>query len=166
MRAAGLLSIAAGLAALAVATPAFAAPGVRGSVEQVQVTGAPHGARIALAQHGHRAQARRAGALGGVVFRHVRPGAGYRVKVAGARKPSKAVRVLSTRSAPPSTKLYGQAIPAGGYGYLTTRDGTRLAINVILPGPADQGPYPTVVEYSGYGYADPTGGESSIQAVY
>ena len=65
--------------------------------------------------------------------------------------------MLSDRSAPPSTKLYDQTIPAGGYGYLTTRDGTKLAINVQLPGPADDGPYPTLVEYSGYGYANPAG---------
>jgi predicted acyl esterase len=166
MRAVGLTFIAAGLASLAVATPAFAAPVVRGSVEQVQVTGAPHGARVVLLHKGKRVAARRAGQLGGALFRNVRPGAGYRVRIAGRRAPSRAVRVLSTRSAPPSTKLYGQKLPAGGYGYLTTRDGTKLAINVILPGPADQGPYPTLVEYSGYGYADPTGGESSIQAIY
>ena len=87
MRAVGSLFIATGLASLAVAAPAFAAPVVRGSVEQVQVTGAPHGARVVLQKRGHRVAARRAGRLGGVVFRHVRPGAGYRVKVAGARMP-------------------------------------------------------------------------------
>jgi predicted acyl esterase len=37
-----------------------------------------------------------------------------------------------------------------GYGYLETRDGTTLSVQVVLPGPADEGPYPTVVEYSGY----------------
>jgi predicted acyl esterase len=71
--------------------------------------------------------------------------------------------VLSTRSAPPSTKIYDQAIPASGYGYLRTRDGTRLAINVRLP--AGPGPYPTVVEYAGYDYANPKGGGGSIAAI-
>ncbi|HEY8582403.1 MAG TPA: CocE/NonD family hydrolase, partial [Capillimicrobium sp.] len=51
------------------------------------------------------------------------------------------------------------------YGYLTTRDGTKLAINVQLPGPASEGPYPTLVEYAGYGYANPAGPESGIAAV-
>ena len=41
-----------------------------------------------------------------------------------------------------------------GYGYLTTRDGTKLAIDVRLPAAR---PYPTLIEYSGYGYADPAG---------
>jgi hypothetical protein len=113
MRAVGSLFIAAGLASLAVAAPAFAAPVVRGSVEQVQVTGAPDGARVVLLHKGKRVAVRRAGDLGGALFRHVRPGPGYRVRVAG-RRPSRAVSVLSTRSAPPSTKRYGQKLPAGG----------------------------------------------------
>ena len=71
--------------------------------------------------------------------------------------------MLSTRSAPPSTKRYRQKLPKSGYGYLTTRDGTKLAINVQLP--SGPGPFPTLVEYSGYGYADPDGGESSIAAI-
>ena len=81
-----------------------------------------------------------------------------RYTVAGRR-----VRVLSDRSAPPSTRLYRQRIPRTGYGYLTTRDGTKLAINVRTP--AGPGPYPTLVEYSGYGYANPDGAESSISAI-
>ena len=71
--------------------------------------------------------------------------------------------MLRDRAAPPSTQGYGQRIPASGYGYLTTRDGTKLAIDVRLP--AGAGPYPTVVEYSGYAYANPDGGESSIAQV-
>jgi hypothetical protein len=54
MRAVGSTFIAAGLASLVVAAPAFAAPVVRGSVEQVQVTGAPDGARVVLLHKGKR----------------------------------------------------------------------------------------------------------------
>ncbi len=135
---------------------AHASPVVRGSVEQVQVTGAKPGARITLTRDGKRVAAQRAGALGGAVFRKLKPGRGYRVY-------RTTVRVLPDRSAPPSTKGYGQQIPASGYGYLTTRDGTKLAINVRLP--AGPGPYPTLVEYSGYGYANPDGAESSISQI-
>jgi uncharacterized protein len=46
-------------------------------------------------------------------------------------------------------------LAAGGFGYITTRDGTTLSANVLLPGPADEGPYPTVVEYSGYSPSNP-----------
>ena len=37
------------------------------------------------------------------------------------------------QAAPPDTGVYGQSIPSDGYGYLTTRDGTKLAINVHPP---------------------------------
>ncbi len=71
--------------------------------------------------------------------------------------------MLSLRSAPPSTKIYQQSLPTSGYGYLTTRDGTRLAIDVHVPG--GSGPYPTLIEYAGYGYADPAGPESGISQI-
>ena len=82
--------------------------------------------------------------------------------------------MLSTQSAPPSTATYDQAIPSSGYGYLTTRDGTELSLYVhppqdvtkVLPGvqlpPIPSGPTPTLIEYSGYGYADPAGPQSGI----
>ena len=134
----------------------------RGSVEQVQVTGARHGAKLALLdRHGHARATQRAGKLGGAVFRGVAPGGGYRVRQGAAR--TRPFTVLTTRSAPPSTKRYGQKIPASGYGYLTTRDGTQLAIDVHLP--SGSGPYPTLVEYSGYGYANPDGPQSSIAPI-
>jgi uncharacterized protein len=138
------------LLALAAPSTAAAALRVTGSVEQVHVTGARPGAKLTL---GHRTQ--RAGKLGGAVFRHVEPGV-HRLR-------GKRVRVLPARSAPPSTKGYRQKLPKRGYGYLTTRDGTKLAINVHLP--SGPGPYPTLVEYSGYGYANPDGAESSIGAI-
>jgi dipeptidyl aminopeptidase/acylaminoacyl peptidase len=127
----------------------------RGSVEQVYVTGAKRGAKLTLERHGHRVARQRAGRLGAAVFRDLRPG---HYRLAGKR-----IRVLRDIARPPSRRLYRQRIPKKGYGYLTTRDGTKLAINVHLP--SGKGPYPTVVEYSGYGYANPAGGESSIAAV-
>ena len=48
---------------------------------------------------------------------------------------------------------------------MTTRDGTSLALDVHLPGPVANGPYPTLLEYSGYGYADPAGPESGISQI-
>ena len=41
------------------------------------------------------------------------------------------------------------------FGYVTMRDGVQLSVNIRLPGPPDEGPYPTVVEYSGYGPSNP-----------
>jgi predicted acyl esterase len=150
---------------LVAATPASAALNARGSARQVQVTGAKPGERLQLVdRRGRIVAARRARALGGVVFRNVAPGRGYRVR---ARRGERSDRfsVMSNRAAPPRRAIYDQQLPAPGYGYVRTRDGTRLAINVQLPGPVGEGPYPTLVEYSGYGYANPAGGESSIAAI-
>ena len=104
----------------------------------------------------------KAGSLGGAVFRTLKPGGGYRVATAAGKK-SKPVTVLSNRSAPPSTSIYNQKIPTSGYGYVTTRDGTKLALDVHLPAGATPGggPYPTLFEYAGYGYADPFNGPDS-----
>ena len=66
---------------------------------------------------------------------------------------------------PPSLYTDEQTLlPAGGFGYITTRDGTTLSANVVLPGPADGGPYPTVVEYSGYQPSDPD--SADLAALY
>jgi uncharacterized protein len=143
---------------------ASAALTVRGSAEQVQVTGARPGARVALVGRGGADVAvQRGGALGGVVFRDVDPGRGYRVRQGRTR--SRPVTVFSTRSAPPSTRGYRQRVPKEGFGYLTTRDGTKLAIDVRLPAGGGAGPYPTLIEYSGYGYANTAGAQSGISPI-
>jgi uncharacterized protein len=166
-RLAGALALVAAMlfgAAGASAAPAKVAFTARGSVEQVQVTGADAGQRLKLInRRGKVVDSQRAGSLGGIVFRHVKPDDGYRVGQSGGGK-SPTLRVLPDRSAPPSTSIYDQALPTG-YGYLKTRDGTKLAIDVRLPGPANAGPYPTLIEYSGYGYANPNGPESGIQPI-
>ena len=146
----------------------------RGSVEQVYATGVHRGAKVTLLdRQGRQLKTKQADALGGVLFRKLKPGKGYRLQV-GARGPrSGPLRVLTTRSAPPSAGVYEQQIPASGYGYLTVRDGTRLAIDVhppqdvasVAPGLApapSAGPTPTLIEYSGYGYANPAGPESGL----
>ena len=54
----------------------------------------------------------------------------------------------------PTTATAPQAI-GPGFGYVTTRDGTTLSVNVMLPGAPESGPYPTVIEYSGYDPSNP-----------
>ncbi len=159
---------------LLAASPAVAAPSFEaaGSVEQVYVTGLDGGQRATLSdRRGDRVAARSANPMGGLLFRNVDPGRGYRVEAGG--ETSGRLRVLSARSAPPDTSIYEQEIPTRGYGYLTTRDGTRLAINVHPPEDVtdafgitvpslSSGKRPTLIEYGGYGYADPAGPESGI----
>jgi len=126
---------------------------VHGSVRQVYVTGAEPGAGLELLDQDAQPVAHgMADAAGSVLFRDVTPGAGYRVEV-GSDTPTKPVTVRDDD--PPNRALYTRQRIGPGYGYLTTRDGTKLAINVKLPGPPDAGPYPTVIEYSGYDPANP-----------
>ena len=163
------------LTATAVAAPAFTA---RGSVEQVYVTGATPGAQLSLLNGAGKTIATRpVNSLGGVLFRNVPPAAGYRVRPAAGGEASSPLTVLSKTPAPSSTSIYNQSLPTDGYGYMTTRDGTKLAVNVhppqdvadVLPLPdgvelptLPAGPTPTLIEYSGYGYADPAGPQSGI----
>jgi uncharacterized protein len=121
---------------------------------------------------------RNANDLGGLLFRNVPPGDGYRLRVATTGETSEPLKVLTTQSAPPSTEIYNQDIPSDGYGYLSTRDGTKLAysvhppsdvanaLGIDLPNPIpDSVPSPTLIEYSGYGYARPEGPVSGIAAL-
>jgi predicted acyl esterase len=165
-----------GVASTQAAAHAFIA---QGSAKQVYATGATAGAKAALLDRsGHQVAAKAIDSLGGVVFYGVKPGTGYRVQVLPHGPKSAAVTVHSEQSTPWDPKVYNQSVPDDGYGYLTTRDGTQLAYNVWPPTkPAGEGtpdvtlpnglpdyapPYPTLIEYSGYGYANPAGPESGI----
>jgi uncharacterized protein len=168
---------AASSAASSAATPAtFVASG---SARQVYATGLPGGANLALLNSaGHRVASKQADAEGGVVFYKVAPGSGYRVKQLPSGPASGPVTVHSEAAASWNPGSYSQSIPDHGYGYLTTRDGTKLAYYVHPPtSPAGLGlpditlpsglpdyapPYPTLIEYSGYGYANPAGPTNGI----
>ena len=97
----------------------------QGSAEQVYVTGAAPGARMALLNRsGHQVATKAADSLGGLIFYGVPPGTGYRVRLLPKGPESGPVTVHSQQSAPWDPKVYDQSIPDQGYGYLTTRDGT------------------------------------------
>ena len=133
---------------------------VHGSVNQVYVTGAQPGTSLRLVRKGKVVSKKPVGTLGGVLFRRISTGKGYRVRAADGSL-SRRIAVMSERP-PKDTSIYNQTLPPGGYGYMYTRDGTSLALDVRMPGPVANGPYPTLVEYSGYGYANPAGPESGI----
>ena len=130
-------------------TPFALQPGT----EQLAVLGAEPGTEIAVA-HGNQSHHGTVDAQGSLLFRGLTPGS-YDVRIDGA---TVATTTVGSRDAVPASALYtGQHLTAPGYGYLTTRDGTTLSANILLPGPADSGPYPTVVEYSGYDPSNPDG---------
>ena len=155
-----------------------------GSARQVYATGVPASAPITLVDGtGATVATQTSDPQGGVLFRNVTPGTGYEVKLPDGST-SAPLTVHTEDSAPWDPDVYNQTIPDHGYGYLTTRDGTKLAYYVHPPtappvevngnkipdnnipaGPDYAEPYPTLIEYSGYGYANPAGPTNGIAAV-
>ncbi len=159
----------------------------QGSAEQVYATGLPANAQTSLLNKGGATvDTQNATSLGGVLFRSVKPGNGYRVRLTSSGESSDPVTVHSDSAKPWDPSVYDQEIPDNGYTYLTTRDGTQLSIDVHppsspagepgvpsmfhfptlpipgVPTPSYTPPYPTLIEYSGYGYANPAGPENGI----
>ncbi len=151
------------------------------------VTGLPGNAEMSLLKaNGTTVYTQDADSLGGLLFRKVRPGSGYRVRLVSTGETSGPMTVHPDVSAPWDPSVYDQEIPDNGYTYLTTRDGIKLAIDVHPPSspagepgassefhfptfpiegitpPSYTPPYPTLIEYSGYGYANPEGPENGI----
>ena len=165
----GLIPLIVVLAAWLASAAAAATFTARGSVEQVYATGVTPGAQVSLlGRHGETISTQSADSLGGVLFRNVAPGRRYHVKLTSTGEESEALIVHT--AAPPAwdRSIYKQVIPKSGYTYLTTRDGTQLAIDVhppTFPSTKHKGAYPTLIEYAGYGYANPAGPESGLAAV-
>ncbi len=159
----------------------------KGSVEQVYVTGLAANAQMSLLDpHGKTVSTQSADPLGGLLFRDVKPASGYRVRLVSTSETSEPITVHTQAAAPWDPEIYNQSIPDNGYTYLTTRDGTKLSIDVHpptspagepgvpsefhfptlpipgVPTPSYTAPYPTLIEYSGYGYANPAGPENGI----
>jgi uncharacterized protein len=90
--------------------------------------------------------------LGSLIFRELVPGDGYAVEETGAG-PKQALRgltVMSVANSLPAQAFYDGQTLEPGFNYIMTRDGTLLSAYVQLPGPPEDGPYPTIVNYSGY----------------
>lgn len=136
---------------------------VRPGTEQIAVLDAAVGDTLSVQRDGADVAHGTVDAQGSLLFRGLDPGEGY--SVVDATSISSPVKVADPSDNPPAGFYSSQAkLPEGGFGYITTRDGTTLSANVVLPGPADQGPYPTVVEYSGYQPSDP--GSADLAQLY
>jgi predicted acyl esterase len=132
----------------------------RGSIEQVFVTHAAPARALELVDAKSRVVATgETDDLGSLIFRGVAPGKNYRVVSRnGTTEVSPGVGVDSVASSLPPREFYESQTLGQGYGYITTRDGTQLSVYVSLPGPIEDGPYPTVVNYSGYDPSRPGAG--------
>ncbi len=145
------------VAPLAASTPEDPALVVRGSVEQVSLTGAEPDIELALHDaDGDAVDTGTTDSQGSLLFRLVEPGEGYRVATTDDEPEASArVDVVDVEESLPDQSFYDEQTLEPGYNYIETRDGTTLSTMVYLPGPIEDGPYPTVVEYSGYSPSKP-----------
>ncbi len=141
-----------------VASPQVGATGTfsaGGSVEQVHTSGHAPGVTVELVDAGDVVVATGVtDAQGAFLFREVAPGAGYGVR-RGAEEVD-GLDVLAPRDHPDAS-FYDGVVISEGYGYVPTRDGTLLAVNVTFPTNGAPPPWPVVVDYSGYDPAQPGG---------
>jgi len=129
-----------------------------GSIGQAYVVGAPPGDHLTLLNgSGSRVGTGVVDSLGGLIIRNLTPGRGFRFQESGGRRRSTpSFAVLSTNSTP-SPSFYSSQSLHVGLNYVRMRDGITIAATVRLPlgKTIADGPFPTVIEYSGYGTAAP-----------
>ena len=138
---------------------AAAAFKARGGIHHAYVLDAKRGQRLELVNaQGRVVRSGRADRLGSEIFRNVAPGRGYIVRrMAGGRlHRSKTFRVLRPGQNP-KPSFYRRKTLKQGLNYVTMRDGVELAMTVRLPRGKTlaDGPFATVIEYSGYQVAAP-----------
>jgi predicted acyl esterase len=148
------------LAAALMSTPARGAVETQGGIGFVAVTGATPGTVMVLDDPHHTEVGRgTVDRLGSLLFRYLASGPGYVVHDSAAGGfVSDPISVRTFDDVPDQSFYTGQTLTAG-FQYIRARDGTLLAAMVRLP--AGPGPFPTVVEYSGYAAADPDSPQAS-----
>jgi predicted acyl esterase len=130
---------------------------VRESVEQLHVTHADPGVRLTVFDgSGAEVQTAATDDWGSLIFRQLEPGDGYVIRETDDDDVyTPPLTVMSVEGSLPDRSFYADQVLEPGYGYIETRDGTRLSIFVSLPGPPEDGPYPTLINYSGYSPSRP-----------
>ena len=128
---------------------------VRESVEQLYVTHAKPGETLRVVDGAGKELATGVvDSQGSLVFRNLPPGKDYFVKTKGdSPEQTRPLTVLSVGASAPKAADYADQKLAAGFNYLTMRDGTTLSAWVTLP--RGKGPFPTVVNYSGYDASRP-----------
>jgi hypothetical protein len=131
---------------------------VRGSVNQIHVWKAPPNVAVEVRDGaGKVVQSGTTDKQGSLVFRKLDAAPDYAVVIADAPAPNTAspVKVTTSADSQPPQSFYDDQKLQPGYQYLTTRDGTKLSAYITLPGKPEDGPYPTIVNYSGYDPSKP-----------
>ncbi len=130
---------------------------VRGSVEQIDVWKSPASTKLEVRKpDGTVVASATSDKLGSFIFRQVPPG-DYAVVAPELSPPQthEPIHVMGVPDSLPTADFYAGQKLVPGFNYITTRDGTQLSAYVTFPGPADKGPYPTVINYSGYDPSKP-----------
>ncbi|MDQ2827217.1 MAG: CocE/NonD family hydrolase, partial [Actinomycetota bacterium] len=130
------------------------------SVNQVYVTGAGAGEEVSLLDAGGAAVATgTTDSAAAYLFRDVAAGTGFQVVRTSDSTTITGLTVTDPTDNPTDAHYTAEAaahpLPAGGYGYLATRDGTTLSVNVTMPKDGSSGPWPVVINYSGYDPSTP-----------
>jgi uncharacterized protein len=132
------------------ALPTFVA---HGSVNQVYVTGLTPGDAVTLHDSGDALVASgTADAQGAYLFRDVAAGTGDTVSQDGAT--SGPLTVTDPGDNPPDS-FYQHSPLHAGFNYIPTRDGTLLSANITFPTDGSPGPWPVLLDYSGYDPSQP-----------
>ena len=128
-----------------------------GSVEQVHVRDGIAGMVVQVVDADGVVQAEGAvDDLGSRVFWTVPAGKGYLVRPKDDPEDyTGPIEVWTIDDSLPPDSFYDAQVLEPGFGYLVTRDGTKLSYFLTLPGPPEEGPYPTVLSYSGYSPSRP-----------
>ena len=131
-----------------------------GSIDEAWLTGANPSDSIQLEQNGVPVGAPAAAdSLGSLIVRSLTPGTGYDFSDTTASLTTASFSVLAPGANPATNSaLYTTQPMHVGLNYIRMRDGIKLAATLRLPVGAtslSQGPFPTVIEYSGYGTAAP-----------
>jgi uncharacterized protein len=143
------------LGALVASAGAAAAFDVRGGIGFVAVTGGTPGSMLTLADpRGREVATGTVDTFGSLIFRDLKQGTKFVVREGGSG--GTPVTVLRFEDHPSQAFYDAQTLQAG-LQYIETRDGTLLAAMVRPPAGKSlaDGPFPTLVEYSGYAVADP-----------
>lgn len=130
-----------------------------GSVNQVYTFGHPAGSSVQLLDAGSGVFATGvADAQGAYLFRDVPAGTGYQVSEGGTTVTGITVTAPTDN---PDFSWYqshqlGAGVPGGStFTYIPTRDGTLLSANITFPHDGTTGPWPVLIDYSGYDPSEP-----------
>lgn len=129
---------------------------VRGTVAQIHVWNAEPMADVEIVDgSGAVVATGKTDVHGSLIVRALAPGPGYRVRTISPKEEVGPIEVMSVESSQPPESFYTKQKLVAGNQYITTRDGTTLSAFVTMPGPIEDGPYPTVISYSGYDESRP-----------